>query len=181
MNIGFDLDKVFVDYPPFVPDTIINKLYKKKSNGILLYRIPGKMEQTIRHLSHHPILRPMIKNNLEFLREFSKTNNDLFLISSRFGFLRQRTNDLVKKEGFEKLFKGLYFNYENQQPHFFKDTIIKQLKIEKYIDDDFALVKYLATHNPKVQFYWLNTKEQKKLAKNITAITHLSQVIKTME
>jgi hypothetical protein len=180
MNIGFDLDKVFVDYPPLVPDTIINKLYKKKSNGILLYRIPGRTEQLIRHISHHPIFRPLIKNNLMFLREFSKTKNDLYLISSRFGFLKQRTNDLVKNQEFDKLFKGLYFNYENQQPHVFKDTIIKQLKIEKYIDDDFALVKYLATHNPNVQFYWLNQKQQKKLAKNILAITHLKQIEKPL-
>ena len=30
MNIGFDLDKVFIDTPPFIPKTVIEKLYKKK-------------------------------------------------------------------------------------------------------------------------------------------------------
>lgn len=176
MNIGFDLDKVFINYPPFMPDSVIEKLYKKKSNGTLLYRIPGKTEQIIRYVSHHPLLRPPIKSNLEFLEEFAKTDNNLFLISSRFGFLEQRTNDLIQRYGLDKLFKGLYFNYGNKQPHLFKENVLKELKIQKYVDDDFALIKYLAEHNEHVRFYWLNTKQNKKISDNILAITQLSQI-----
>lgn len=176
MNIGFDLDKVFIDYPPFIPDNIIDKMYKKKSNGTLLYRIPGKAEQMIRHISHHPFLRPPIKENLLFLEKFAKTEHNLFLISSRFGFLQARTNDLIKKQGFDKIFKGLYFNYQNNQPHFFKDMVIKKLHINKYIDDDFSLIKYLAKENKHVIFYWLNPKKNKKISNNIIAITQLSQI-----
>ena len=176
MNIGFDLDKIFIDYPPFIPDIILDKFYKKKSNGELVYRIPAKPEQFLRYLIHHPLLRPPIKKNLEFLKEFSKTENDLFLVSSRFGFLEKRTNELIQRYGLEKLFKGLYFNYGNKQPHIFKDAIIKKLHIKIYIDDDFALIKYLAAKNPKVKFFWLNTKMNKNVTENITAITNLSQV-----
>ncbi len=176
MNIGFDLDKVFIDYPPFIPDIIFDKFYKKKSNGELLYRIPKKPEQLVRYLIHHPLLRPPIQKNMQFLKKFSKTHNDLFLISSRFGFLETRTNDLIKRYGFDEIFKGLYFNYTNKQPHLFKDRVLKELKIKKYVDDDFALVKYLAKHNPKIKFYWLNQKETKKITSNIEAITQLSQM-----
>lgn len=176
MNIGFDLDKIFIDYPPFVPDIIFDKFYKKKSNGELLYRIPAKPEQFLRYLIHHPLLRPPIQKNLDFLYEFSKSKNNLFLISSRFGFLETRTNELVKKYGFEKIFKGLYFNYGNKQPHVFKNGVIKELKIQKYVDDDFALVKYLAKENKNVSFYWLNPTENKKISDNITSITNLSQI-----
>lgn len=176
MNIGFDLDKVFIDYPPFMPDSLIEKLYKKESNGKLLYRIPGKKEQLIRYISHHAFLRPPIKDNLSFLEKFSETKNNLFLISSRFGFLEKRTNDLIKKHKFDRLFKGLYFNYANNQPHIFKDTIIKKLNIDVYTDDDFALIKYLATHNPKVRFYWLNPKSNNKILENLTGITKLSNL-----
>ncbi len=176
MNIGFDLDKVFIDYPPFIPDIVFDRFYKKKSNGALTYRIPAKPEQLLRYIIHHPFLRPPIKKNLDFLNEFSKTNNDLFLISSRFGFLKSRTNNLIKQYGFDKIFKGLYFNYENKQPHFFKDHVLKKLKIKKYVDDDFALVKYLAKHNPTIQFYWLNPHKNKKITDNIEAIVNLSQI-----
>lgn len=179
MNIGFDLDKVFIDYPPFIPDVIFDKFYKKKSNGELLYRIPAKPEQMLRYLIHHPLLRPPIKKNLEFLKEFAKTRNNLFLISSRFGFLETRTNELVQRYGLDKIFKGLYFNYGNQQPHFFKDSVIKELTINRYVDDDFALIKYLAKQNPKTLFFWLNQKENRKISSNVIAITNLSQIQST--
>lgn len=179
MNIGFDLDKIFIDYPPFIPDIIFDTFYKKKSHGELLYRIPNKPEQLLRYIIHHPLLRPPIRKNLDFLQAFSKTNNNLYLISSRFGFLEKRTNELVQRYGFDNLFKGLYFNYSNKQPHLFKDAIIKELKIQKYIDDDFALIKYLAQHNPHVHFFWLNQKENKKMTNNIEAITNLSQIQST--
>lgn len=176
MNIGFDLDKVFIDYPPFIPDMVFDKFYKKRSNGVLTYRIPAKPEQLLRYILHHPLLRPPIEKNLQFLKAFSKTHNNLFLISSRFGFLESRTNELIKRYDFDKIFKGLYFNYGNKQPHFFKDSVIKELKIKKYVDDDFALVKYLAKHNPDVQFYWLNALKNNKITKNIQAITTLTQI-----
>jgi hypothetical protein len=179
MNIGFDLDKIFIDYPPFIPDVIFERFYKKKSNGELLYRIPKKPEQLIRYIIHHPLLRPPIQDNMDFLKEFSKTKNNLYLISSRFGFLESRTNDLIKRYNFDEIFKGLYFNYSNKQPHLFKDNVIKELKIQKYVDDDFPLVKYLAKHNPRVQFYWLNPKEDKRIMKNIQAITQLTQMEST--
>ena len=176
MNIGFDLDKVFINYPPFVPDIIFDKFYKKKSNGELIYRIPEKPEQFLRYLIHHPFLRPPIQKNLDFLNEFYKTKNNLFLISSRFGFLETRTNELIKRYGFDKIFKGLYFNYGNKQPHIFKNNVIKELKIQKYVDDDFDLIKYLAKENKTVTFYWLNPKENKRISVNIIAITNLSQI-----
>ncbi|MEN9407220.1 MAG: hypothetical protein RLZZ455_436, partial [Candidatus Parcubacteria bacterium] len=61
MNIGFDLDKVLVNYPPLIPDGLIDRLYKKKIKGELVYRFPSKPEQRIRKISHLSFLRPKIK------------------------------------------------------------------------------------------------------------------------
>ncbi len=178
MNIGFDLDKVLVDYPPFIPSWIIDKLYKKKDNGILLYRIPGKFEQFVRIFSHHPFFRPIIKHNLSFVQSLSeKDSNQLFLISSRFGFLKKRTDAIVKREHLNTIFQKLYFNYKNQQPHLFKDKIIKTEEIKKYVDDDLSLLKYLSQHNPQTTFYWLNPFMKVKLYKNLFGITKISQML----
>src|SRR5258708_5174353 len=100
MNIGFDLDKIFIETPPFIPDVVIDKLYKKKANGILLYRIPSKPEQIIRMLSHTSILRPIMKYNINYVRSIKKGENKLFLISSRFGFLKNKTEQIMRKHGF---------------------------------------------------------------------------------
>lgn len=177
MNIGFDLDKVFIDTPPFIPDGIIERLYKKKSNGTLVYRTPSKTEQLIRIISHLPIFRPPLKNNLTFLNSIPKDRHTLYLVSSRFSFLKQPTRTIVRTHKLDKIFQELYFNFNNEQPHIFKSRIINKLKLDKFVDDDLHLLKYVASKNNKIKLYWLNKKLNKKIGPNITAITHLSQVL----
>lgn len=177
MNIGFDFDKVIIDYPPFIPNWIIDKFYKKKDNGILLYRIPGKAEQILRTIIHLPPLRQPIKKNLQAIADLaSKNEHDLFIISSRFGFLKGLTTSLTKKLELEKIFRKMYFNYENEQPHLFKNRVVKELKIHKFIDDDLSLLKFLAKENPKTLFFWLNNSVKKKLSDNLFALTKIDEL-----
>jgi hypothetical protein len=157
MTIGFDLDKIFIDTPPFIPNSVIQRMYRKKANGVLLYRIPSRPEQLFRRVTHMPLLRPPIQNNLEFLRNIPKEGNKLYLISSRYKFLESATNQLVKAYELDKIFDKLYFNYENKQPHIFKNEVLKKLKLDMYIDDDLALINHVAKDNPKTKFFWLET------------------------
>ena len=178
MKIGFDLDKIFINTPPLVPISIINKFYKQRDNGILLYRIPSRPEQLFRKATHVPLLRQPIKGNLIFLKELAKDKSyHLYLISSRFQFLKPETEMLVKKYGLDKIFEKLYFNYDNKQPHEFKNEILTQLKLDIFVDDDLSLVRYVARHNANTQFFWLDDQTKfAKLTDNITAITNLEQI-----
>src|SRR6266568_1092980 len=158
MRIGFDLDKIFINTPPFLPLVVINKFYKARDNGVLLYRIPSRTEQLLlRKPSHLPILRQPIQQNFSFLKDLAKDkNNHLYLISSRFKFLEPETNRLVKKYGLDTIFDELYFNYENKQPHEFKNEVLQKLKLDMFVDDDLSLVRYVANDNPKTKFFWLD-------------------------
>ena len=178
MKIGFDLDKIFINTPPFVPISIINKFYKQRDNGILLYRIPSRPEQVFRKATHVPLLRQPIKRNLTFLKELAREKtHHLYLISSRFQFLQPETEILVKKYGLDKIFEKLYFNYENKQPHEYKNEILKELNLDIFVDDDLSLVRYVSKQNPKTQFFWLDDQTKfGKLTDNITAITNLDQL-----
>ncbi|MBI2443103.1 MAG: hypothetical protein HYV40_04330 [Candidatus Levybacteria bacterium] len=177
MNIGFDLDKIFINYPPLIPDRIIDRLYKKKSNGELLYRFPSRPEQILRKLSHMSFLRKEIKKNVSFLQDIAKEKHTLYLISSRFLFLKPETERLMKRLGFHGIFKTMFFNFENKQPHEFKNEIIKKLQLDIYVDDDFPLLKHVAKQNKNTQFFWLsNRKKPEKLTRNITAISTLSDI-----
>src|SRR3989344_6986671 len=174
MKIGFDFDKVFIDYPPFLPGKLFDKFYKKRDNGILLYRIPTYPEQIIRKALHLPFMRPPIKENLEFIKTISKKNNKLFLISSRYKFLKKETNRLIKKYDLNNIFDSMYFNYDNMQPHLFKNQVLKTLNLDIYIDDDLSLLKHVAKNNHKTKFYWLNySSRNQMLPKNIIKIKML--------
>lgn len=159
---------------------MINRLYKKKDNGVLLYRIPSKPEQMIRKMSHFSLFRPPIKENIEFLKNLNREENRYFLISSRFGFLKNATEKIVRKHDFDQHFAAMYFNYENKQPHLFKNEILQQLGLDAYIDDDLSLLKFVSRDNPKTQFYWYNKKNNGTITDNIRGITHLNDIFPLM-
>jgi hypothetical protein len=179
MRIGFDLDKIFINTPPFVPISIINKFYKQQDNGVLLYRIPSRPEQLFRSATHTPMLRQPMKTNLAFLKKLADQNkHQLFLISSRFKFLKPQTEQLVKKNGLDKIFDKLYFNYDNKQPHEFKNEVLKKLNLDIFVDDDLSLLRYVAKDNPGTKFFLFDQYSKSAiLGKNITAINKLSQII----
>lgn len=178
MNLGFDLDKIFVDYPPFIPGSLIDRLYKKKANGVLQYRIPSKTEQVFRLMTHHPFIRPLIKENIAFIQSLHRNNKyKNFLISSRYGFLKNRTAELMKQLNFHSLFEELHFNYHNEQPHEFKEKVMKELRIDRYVDDDLPLLRYLALKQKEKHFFWFNSKRSGPVTENLFAITKLKDML----
>lgn len=179
VKIGFDFDKVFVDYPPIIPSKLVTFCYRYgaiplyRNTSQLSYRIPGPFEKRIRLMTHVPILRPAIPHNILALRKLSKEKGvQLYLISGRFDFLRARTEDLLHRYKLKPCFKKVYFDFENEQPHLFKLRIIKKEKIEIFVDDDFDLLKYLSTKAPGVRYFWI-TKHLTSPSKKITPISDL--------
>jgi hypothetical protein len=144
MVIGFDLDKVFIDYPPLVPAFVIDWLYKNH-NHKLSYRIPTHpLEIFIRNLSHIDFLRPPIQANIAFLKSLHNTHqHSLHLISSRYNFLVPQTEKLLKKYGIYDCFTSINLNTQNEQAHLFKLRILRHLQADVFIDDDLQLLDYL--------------------------------------
>lgn len=183
MIIGFDFDKVFIDYPPFIPDKLIDLLYKGRLNTKkkeLHYRFPGLIERRIRLISHHHFFRRQIKENVRVLKSISKQRNvKTYLISSRFSFLEEATKKIIDRYKIEKYFQKIFFNFSDNQPHEFKEELIKKLKIEKYVDDDLDLSLYLAKKIPQLNVYWLSDsrREVKTLPKNVIHIRNLKEFV----
>ena len=90
--------------------------------------------------------------------------------------MRNKTEALIKKHELDMFFDGLFFNFGNEQPHFFKKAVIEKLKIDLYVDDDLRLLNYLLLENSKTKFFWLNAKESRKLESNLFAIKDLSEM-----
>lgn len=175
--IGFDLDKIFVNHPPIIPDKLIERVYKKK-NGELMYRIPGKIERKVRILSHFPIFRHPITENITELKKLFSHNIKPVLITSRFSFLDNRTAAWLRKHNLNKYFDQIHINLADQQPHIFKNEMLKKLKITHFVDDDLDLLKYVAQKNPQINFFWLDKNAKnlhKDLPKNITPLTSLQE------
>lgn len=186
MIIGFDFDKVFINYPPFIPDKLINSLYKQgllpaKNIGEekkIFYKFPGTIEKKIRLLSHLPIFRSPIKENVKTLKKIAKSkNHKIFLVSSRYSFLQHKTEQILQKYNLFKSFDGVYLNSQDEQPHLFKNKILSELKIDLYVDDDIDLLHYISQKNKKIKLFWLAPHKSTKIqSENISIISSLSDI-----
>jgi hypothetical protein len=145
IKVGFDLDGVIIGKPFFVPQFLMELLVRSKKDHELLYRYPKtKFERWIRVVSHHPILRPPIRENIRLIEELSKSKKyKLYVVSSRYNFLAGRTKEWFGFYKLGKYFKYIYINTKNEQPHFFKERMINKLQLNTFIDDDRPLLNYL--------------------------------------
>jgi hypothetical protein len=160
IRIGFDLDGVIIGKPPFVPKFMMEALVRKKDHG-LAYRFPKtKFERWIRWLSHYPVFRPPIKKNIRLIHELFKSRDyELFVVSSRYSFLEGRTGEWFKYYELRALFKEIYINLDNIQPHLYKEKMIKKLKLNVFIDDDRPLLEYLKSQLKNVDLVFVEDQE----------------------
>ncbi|MDO8429565.1 MAG: hypothetical protein Q7S88_02955 [Candidatus Daviesbacteria bacterium] len=183
MRIGFDLDKIFIDYPPFIPTQTIDWLYRhspkdlfrKNTNSQLSYHIPKPgLERLIRRLSHLDFLRPKITSNAMFLSSLG--GHSLYLISSRYKFLENLTLKILGKYDLITPFTAIYLNNKDLQPHKFKEQKIKELNLDIYLDDDLRLLKYLKSKDIKTKLLWYNPKFKGQTKFGIPVLASVSDI-----
>lgn len=180
MQIGFDLDGIFVNTPPLVPIQIIDWLYKKHCQKSLSYSIPKlPISKLIRQTTHISPLRPPIKKNIKILSQILLNPNlKLYLISGRYKFLEKLTFKLLHKYNLITPFSKIYLNIDDEQPHLFKEKILKKLDLDLFVDDDLDLLKYLQKSGIKTKLIWYNKNHQNNSHDGIIAISNLSEIIK---
>ncbi len=155
LKVGFDLDGVIVDKPFFVPKLLIEWLYRAHDGNNKKYRYPKfKPEIWLRQLSHHWFLRRPLKKNLKEIKKFiHQTRANAFIISGRYNFLQKKTKDWFDNYRLNGVFKSININFSNQQPHLFKERVIKRLKPKYYFDDDPIAINYLKQKIPDTKFF----------------------------
>jgi uncharacterized HAD superfamily protein len=173
IKIAFDLDGVIVDKPPLIPKKLLERLFRGKSNHKLHYRFPNSViEQKIRKLSHYYLFRPPIKKNIEFIRKLAENNKyELFIISARYSFLEKETKIWLNKRKLDNIFKGVYLNLFNKQPHLFKEEVLKNLKPEIFIDDDYLLADYLVEKKASKNIYCFSLDDSEEKCKKAKTLS----------
>lgn len=169
IKIGVDLDGVLADKPPLVPRKWLEYLFRgQKANHNLHYRYPqSKAEIFLRKFSHFYLFRPPIKENITLLHRLKKQGVKLYLISSRYSFLRRETETwLTKRKLGKNFFAGIYLNFQDEPPFIFKEKCLKKLSLDYYLEDDEVLVNYLKKKIRKTQIVSVEPgrpiKEQKR-------------------
>lgn len=90
---------------------------------------------------------------LKILAKSSKYQ--FYLLSGRYGFTKNETYRWLKKYRLADEFKTIFMNENNEQPHRFKEKIIKREKFDYFIEDNLDIVRDLNNKSIKTEVYWI--------------------------
>jgi len=155
LRIGVDFDGV-VAYNPFRVIRAPIAFVKENILGIkkLRFFIPKNWwQQIIWTIIHESSILPA--NGVGLLRETAKKNQvELYLITARFDCLKENTYRWIKKYGLESLFKEILINENYEQPHVFKERVIKEKNLDYYIEDNWDIVTSVKGKT-KTKVFWI--------------------------
>jgi hypothetical protein len=142
--VGFDFDGVIIYNPLHIARGVI-ALFKKKFlhlNKTSFYKPKNPLQFAIWKL-----LFAIEIPALGGLKEIEKLKNEgkikPILLTGRFNLPKSQVKTILKNAGFPNLFNEIITNDKNEQPHIFKERLIKEKKMNVYVEDNIDIVLYL--------------------------------------
>lgn len=144
------------------PSRIFRSLISRSKKAHLLprkelefYHPTSNIEKWLWLLVHKSSFR--LAKGFTKLEELAKSGKlELYVISARFECLSEDTNkwrEIINRSG---IFKELYFNEKDEQPHLFKLRMIEKLKPDYFVEDNWDVASYLASNQKNTQVWWLS-------------------------
>lgn len=145
LKIGFDFDGVLVYNPARVlrlPVSLFKRRFIKQKRLKFWYPQQAWQKQ-FWILAHKSSIFPA--KGYGRLQELLRTGKIKgYVITARYSFLEEDFQAWLNKYDPEQLFAGYFLNRLDKQPHKFKERMIKKLKLDYFVEDNWDIVKYLS-------------------------------------
>ncbi len=146
LKVGFDLDGVLLYNPARIVRPIVTFMKKKKviiNREQLEFYVPKPgFEQFFWKLLHESSM--WLAPGFKQIAQLKKAKIiEPYLITGRFGHLQKSYEKWRKKMNADQLFVQSYMNSSDEQPHLFKERLIKELKLDYFVEDNWDIVQYL--------------------------------------
>jgi len=155
IRIGLDFDGV-VAYNPLrvvrAPITFIKqKIIKKKTTEFYIPTTP--FMKFLFWLPHQCSFFP--GRGMRYLRQLVQEENvEAYIVSGRYGYLDAQIPKWLKKRNLQDIFTAVYANENNEQPHLYKERMIKKLQLDYFIEDNLDIAEHLSRRTA-VRIYWI--------------------------
>lgn len=155
IKVGFDFDGV-IAYNPLrilrAPFVTLRRIVTHKKD--LEFPIPKtKTSRFLWTLAHKTSYFPAA--GVQELKELLKKREiEGYLITGRYGFLKDDLEKWLSNHNLNGLFKEMYVN-STEQPHLFKERMVKKLGLDYYLEDNWDIVNYLRSKKLKPEIHWI--------------------------
>jgi hypothetical protein len=158
LRVGFDLDGVLLYNPAriFRPMIVFIKKYLLKRDLNKFYYPKSRFEQLLWFFLHKSSVWPA-PGITELKKVVKEKKIKAYIISARYESLEKDFEKWIKIIDPEKQFSGYFYNDKNEQPYLFKEKMIKKLKLDIFVEDNWDIVKKLnlKLKNKKSKVYWI--------------------------
>jgi len=162
LKVGFDLDGVLLYNPARIARPVIvfmKKIFLKKEADRFHYP-KTKIQKLIWLIFHKVVFGPAL--GYDELKKLIKSKKiKAYIITGRNESLKKDFKKWLVKLEANKYFSGSYFNDKNEQPFLFKERMIRKLKLDIYVEDNWDIVFYLnsildkSEQNSRIKIYWI--------------------------
>jgi len=158
IKVGLDFDGV-VTYNPFRVARLTVAFIKHQILGIkkIGFFVPKNPWQKLLYYWIIVIPSAFPANGVMFLKKLAQSSDkfEFYLITGRFDFVKDDTIAWLRHQGLINMFKKIYINEKNEQPHEFKKRIINLENFDYFIEDNWDIVNFLNTKKTPVKVYWV--------------------------
>jgi len=156
LRVGFDLDGVILYNPLRFARPVIafmKKVFLKKKN--LHFHYPKNFpERWLLTVYHKFSLYPA--SGFNEVKKMSKSGKiEPYVITSRYDLFKKDFERSMEQIAAKKIFKSCYYNQDDEQPHLYKERMIKKLKLDVFFEDNWNIVQYLNEKCPKTKILWI--------------------------
>ncbi len=158
IKIGFDMDGVILYNPSRIFRSLISRskkahLFPRKE--LEFYHPTSNLEKFLWLMVHKSSFK--LADGFGDLEKLALTGDlELYVVSARFACLQSDTKKWQKIINRKNIFKEIYFNDHDEQPHMFKKRMIEKLQLDYFVEDNWDVASYLAKNQKKVQVWWLS-------------------------
>lgn len=160
LKVGLDLDGVILYNPariarPFA--ALAKKLFFKKNK--ISFTVPKKKwEQYVWYLLHKSSI--FVAPGFDTIKQLAKDNKiEVYIITGRYSFLKDDLEKWLNKIDSKSFVKEWFYNKNDDQPHTYKEKLIRDLKLDVFVEDNWDIVQHLnsklKTENSKLRVYWI--------------------------
>ena len=155
LRVGFDFDGV-IAYNPFRIVRAPIAFVKKNILGVkkLEFFYPqAQWQQIFWRVLHDSSVFPA--KGMDLLEKLVKEEKiEAHLITGRYSFLDTHLDRWLIKHNVKNVFKTINWNVGDEQPHLFKEKMVKKYDLDIFIEDNLDIVKYLR-NNSEAKIYWI--------------------------
>lgn len=111
-------------------------------------------QRTLWALAHETSMVPAL--GAGYLRELVRAKRiEAHLVTARFGFLERSLMRFLKRWDLTDVFETITLNTEEEQPHLFKERIIRSTRFAYYIEDNWDIVEHLNHQRVRTEIHWI--------------------------